>query len=180
MTRFVIALLVLSGVAVVFGSGAVLLAGSAGIAVALSAVSFSVARFLSSRRAKRRLDGLRALSPGDFEAEVARWLRRAGWDVEHLGGTGDGGIDLLATRKRETLAVQCKRYAEHAAVSAAQVRDLYGAAVALGATGALLVTTGRVSAAARAWAEGLPDGPVLAFQDMERVAALASGHGRIT
>ncbi|HET7737718.1 MAG TPA: restriction endonuclease, partial [Tepidiformaceae bacterium] len=58
----------------------------------------------------------------------------------------------------EVVAVQCKRYAEKHAVSPAQVREFYGAATAIGATQAILVTTGRYSTAAEAWCSALPPG----------------------
>lgn len=127
--------------------------------VAGAVVLWRAARWDRRRRLRRTLEGLRSLPPAEFEAEVGRWLRRDGWCIEHRGGTGDGGIDLLATKGRETLAIQCKRYAESVAVSASQVRDLYGAAVAAGATGAVLVTTGRISRAAQEWCAALPAGP---------------------
>jgi len=179
MTRFLVALLALSAAAALWGGGALRLAGFAGLGLAAIGAIVALLRARNRREARKRLEGLRALPPAAFEEEVARWLRRCGWQVEHVGGTGDGGIDLLATRGKEVLAVQCKRYAEHAAVSAAQVRDLYGAAVAAGATSAALVTTGRVSSAARAWAEALPDGLEVAIHDAACVARLAQGHGRI-
>jgi restriction system protein len=175
MTRFLAALIVLATLLAVLSTSEARLAGLAGLVVGIAGFGVVAWRWAARRSARRRLEGLRALPPAEFEGEVARWLRRDGWRVEQLGGTGDGGIDLLATRKKDTIAVQCKRYAEHAAVSAAQVRDLYGAAVALGATGALLVTTGRVSSSARAWAETLPEGPRLSFHDMDCVGELA-GH----
>jgi HJR/Mrr/RecB family endonuclease len=103
------------------------------------------------RRALRTVAGLRALPPAEFEAAVGRWLRRDGWHVQHCGGGADDGIDLLARKGKDTLAVQCKRCAETASVTSAQVRDLYGAAVATGANRALLVTTGRISSAATTW-----------------------------
>ena len=152
----------------------------AGLAIlALAALALRVHRAARRRVARRTLAGLRTLAPAEFEAEVARWLRRDGWDVERRGGTGDGGIDLLATRRGETVAVQCKRYAESAAVGASQVRDLFGAAVAEGATSAVLVTTGRVSAPAIQWAEALPGDVSIAFHDAECVGELAMGRGRV-
>ena len=177
MTRFAVALGLLSGGAAWLGRGELRWAGLAGLTVAGVVAAWLVRRALSRRMGRRQLEGLRALAPAAFEAEVAGWFRRAGWNVEQCGGTNDGGVDLVATRKKETMVIQCKRYAEHAAVSAAQVRDLYGAAVAAGATGAIVVTTGRVSAAARKWAEDLPDGPAMAFHDMDCVTALARGRG---
>lgn len=77
------------------------------------------------------------------------------------------------------LVVQCKRYAETAAVSAAQVRDLYGAAVASGSTRAALMTTGRVSRAAAAWCQSLPAGTRLELFDAEAVGQFAAGQRRL-
>ena len=147
----------------------------AALAIVVAALALKVARFVRRRAARRSVAGLRLLPPGDFEAEVARWLRRDGWHVELRGGTGDGGIDLIAQRGAEALAVQCKRYAESAAVSAAQVRDLYGAAIANGSTRAVLVTTGRVSSAARTWCEALPAGTPVHLFDAEELGAVAAG-----
>lgn len=137
-------------------------------------------RFVRKRAGRRSVNGLRLLPPAEFEAEVARWLRRDGWHVEQRGGTGDGGIDLVARRGSEALAVQCKRYAESAAVSAAQVRDLYGAAIANRSTRALLVTTGRVSNAARSWCDALPDGTPVHIFDAEDLAAVAAGRSALS
>ena len=153
--------------------------GAGALALALLVVALRVRGAVKRRQARRTLDGLRALPPAEFETEVGRWLRREGWSVEHRGGTGDGGIDLVATRGRETLAVQCKRYAETAAVSAAQVRDLYGAAVAGGSTRAVLMTTERVSRAAAAWCTALPPGTRLELFDAEAVGQLAAGQRRL-
>jgi restriction system protein len=144
------------------------------LAVSLTALAWRLARWDRRRRLRRTIEGLRALPSAEFEAEVGRWLQRDGWRIEHRGGTGDGGIDLIATRRRETLAIQCKRYAETTPVTAAQVRDLYGAAVASGATGAVLVTTGRISRAAHEWCAALPTGPraiLLEGADLSLVAA---------
>ena len=75
--------------------------------------------------------------------------------------------------------MQCKRYAESAAVSASQVRDLYGAALAERATGAVLVTTGRVSGPALEWAAALPAGVPIAFHDQNCLASVAAGQARV-
>ncbi|WP_322796055.1 restriction endonuclease [Tepidiforma sp.] len=138
-----------------------------------------LARSLNRRRSARTLAGLRAMAPEAFEEEVARWLRRGGWRVERRGGTGDAGIDLLATKRGETLAVQCKRYGEQVTVPAAVVRELYGAAVATEATVALLVTTGRVSRQAAEWAAAREGRPRVVVIDGDGVAQAAM-RGRLT
>ena len=147
--------------------------GVALLATGALVLLWRAARWDRHRRLRRTLNGLRALPPAEFEAEVGRWLRRDGWRIEHRGGTGDGGIDIVATKRRETLAIQCKRYAETTPVTASQVRDLYGAAVATGATGAVLVTTGRVSRAAREWCEALPAGPPIRLVEADHLAWVA-------
>ncbi|OOY09330.1 restriction endonuclease [Thioclava sp. F36-7] len=45
-----------------------------------------------------------------FEYWVADSLRRLGWSVETTSGSGDQGIDVLATFRDRKLAIQCKRY----------------------------------------------------------------------
>ena len=179
MTRSLLTLTAISAAVVYFDPAGYRWAGVAGVAFVALMVARKLRSAFKQRSARRTLQGLRLLHPDDFEAEVARWLQRDGWHVEHRGGTGDGGIDILARRRKETLAVQCKRYAESAAVSAAQVRDLYGAAVATGATAAVLITTGRVSGPAVAWAETLPPGPALTFHDLNCLGNLAAGNTRL-
>jgi restriction system protein len=179
MTRWTAALLASSAAAVAFDPNGYRWAGFVGLAIAAGLASFGAARWSRRRAARRSIEGLRRLPPGDFETEVAGWLQREGWRVEHRGGTGDGGIDIVARRKQATIAVQCKRYAEHATVSAAQVRELYGAAVAEGATAAMLVTTGHISAPAHSWAESLPDGPALRLVDAALVGRVATHQARL-
>lgn len=179
MTRVVVLLVGVSGVVFSFDPAGYRWAGAAGIGAVLLLALLRVRSVLRRRSQRRSVEGLRRLPPHDFEQEVGRWLKREGWRVEQRGGTGDGGIDLLATRGRETLAVQCKRYAESATVTAAQVRDLYGAAIASGSTRAALVTTGRISRAAVAWCEELPAGLRMHLVDSEAVGRFATGQWRL-
>ncbi len=137
----------------------------------------ALAAVVRPRRGPVRLD---VLSPAAFERAVGAWLARDGWVVEHRGGAGDRGLDLLAFHGDEVLAVQCKRYAPATAVTPAQVRELYGAAVAVGATAALMVTTGRMTPASIAWRSNLPEeGPTLTFLAGERLPALAGARERL-
>jgi len=150
-----------------------------GIAVLAVIGAWGAVRLAGALRRYRRrhsLDALRALDPAAFERAVAAWFARDGWLVEHHGKSGDHGIDLLAFHGAELVAVQCKRYAESASVAPAQVRELYGAAVAVGATRALLVTTGRIGPGGVAWRETLTGlVPALDFLHGEALASFASG-----
>lgn len=69
------------------------------------------------------------LTPQQFEALVAQVFERQGYDVKLIGGSGDGGIDVIAKKASsgggEVLAIQCKHYSGTVGVSVA--RDLFGA-----------------------------------------------------
>jgi restriction system protein len=46
----------------------------------------------------------------EFEVYCAQKLEQGGWSVLRKGGTGDQGVDLVATRGHIRAAIQCKRY----------------------------------------------------------------------
>ncbi|HRJ78526.1 MAG TPA: SNF2-related protein [Planctomycetota bacterium] len=69
------------------------------------------------------------LNPLEFEELVAKIYAAQGYDVGRVGGSGDGGIDVVAKKGSsgggEVLAIQCKHYSGTVGVSVA--RDLFGA-----------------------------------------------------
>lgn len=81
---------------------------------------------------QRFLDGQIATTDGmpfrEFEALVARLLRRDGWqDVRVCGGAGDLGADVIARcPDGRRLVVQCKRYAAHNLVSSPEMQRFLG------------------------------------------------------
>lgn len=109
---------------------------------------------------RRRDDALARMDPLRFEALVAEYYRRIGYDVEHCGtgGSGadfDGGIDLKLRRGREYLLVQCKR--ENAfQVPHNPVHQLIGTIVTEHASGAIFINTGEYTAHARRKAAKCP------------------------
>jgi restriction system protein len=131
-----------------------------------------VVRWVIQRRRQRAREQLLltdaiSLTPSDFERRVQLLLQDLGWEhVEHVGGAGDGGVDLRGRCDGHRYIVQCKRY--KGIVSPTHIRDLAGALEHEAAERALLVTTGRVSHQARAWigqkSIEIWDGEVLAQQ----------------
>lgn len=101
----------------------------------------------------------------EFERLIAEAFRRRGYSAAELGGNGpDGGVDVVLRRGTEKFFVQCKHWrAQRVGVDV--VRELYGVMAAKGATGGFVVTSGRFSQDAMAFAEGrniqLVDGPEL-------------------
>jgi hypothetical protein len=115
-------------------------------------------------RQRLTLEELRALTPSEFEAYVARYFEAEGYHVVNVRDTKDGGVDVLITDPRgHQEIVQCKRYRSN--VGEPVVRDLYGTMIHMGATHAYLITTAGFSQEARRWAAGKPitliDGPEL-------------------
>lgn len=108
------------------------------------------------------LDGI---SWREFELLVGEAYRLQGFRIIELGGNGpDGGVDLVLLKGGEKFLVQCKQWKAQR-VGVATVRELYGVMAARGATGGFVVTSGRFSDDAQAFACGrnvsLVDGPQL-------------------
>ncbi len=123
----------------------------------------------------RTLEGLRELHPYAFQELVWHVYSALGYVVERSPPSRDGGIDGIARRGLEVLVLQCKRYRE--TVGEPAVRDLFGALTHRKATGAVLLTTGKLSGPAVEFARGKPirliDGPALL--DFVSSANLPSG-----
>ena len=101
----------------------------------------------------------------EFELLVGEAFRLQGYRVTESGGAGpDGGIDLVLTKGNEKFLVQCKQWKAFK-VGVDVVRELYGVMAAKGATGGFVVTSGRFTDDAKAFADGrnlqLVDGPKL-------------------
>ncbi len=98
---------------------------------------------------------LSRLAPEAFEAWVGERFREMGYDVRLTPFQGDHGADLLVERDGETAVVQCK-HRPGGSVGEPVLRDLFGAMHHFAAARAILVTTGRVTQAARGWLRGKP------------------------
>ena len=61
-----------------------------------------------------------AMTGVDFENYVAARLRAAGYRVSLTKVTGDFGVDLIASKRGERVAVQCKRHGQRVGPAAVQ------------------------------------------------------------
>lgn len=101
----------------------------------------------------------------EFEMLVGEGFRLQGYSVaENFEPGPDEGIDLRLRKDGETYLVQCKQWRAFK-VGVPVVRELYGVMAAKGAAGGFVVTSGRFTAEAEAFADGrnvrLLDGPKL-------------------
>ena len=108
---------------------------------------------------------LNDMSWREFEMLVGQGFRLQGYSVaENFEAGPDEGIDLKLRKDGETYLVQCKQWRAFK-VGVPVVRELYGVMAAKGASGGFVVTSGRFTAEAEAFAAGrnvrLLDGPKL-------------------
>lgn len=110
-------------------------------------------------------DVLQGMSWREFEVLVGEGFRLQGYQVvENFEPGPDDGIDLMLRKDGEKYLVQCKQWRAFK-VGVPVVRELYGAMAAKGAAGGFVVTSGRFTPEAEAFASGrnlrLLDGPQL-------------------
>jgi len=97
---------------------------------------------------------LKAMDPRKFEELVCLLFERMGYEVTPTRYVGDGGVDAFV-RRGETLSIlQCKRV--KGSVGEPILRDLFGTMHSEKAGSAFVITTGKVSEQARAWANNKP------------------------
>nr|WP_242699196.1 MULTISPECIES: restriction endonuclease [unclassified Delftia] len=99
-------------------------------------------------------DALQNMSWRKFEMLVGEGFRRRGYSVKETGGGGpDGGVDLVLSKDGEKTLVQCKQWKAFK-VGVSTVRELYGVMAADGAAAGFVVTSGRFTQEAVAFAAG--------------------------
>jgi len=77
------------------------------------------------------------MSGAQFEVFVAKIMMGLGYRATVLGGSGDQGVDVIATAGKERLAIQCKNYAKP--VGNKPVQEVYAGARHHRCTAALVV-----------------------------------------
>jgi hypothetical protein len=102
---------------------------------------------------RRRDDALTRVGWDRLETMLADYYRGQGWSVDHVGTGGsrtrfDGGIDLKLRKDGEYVLVQCKHW-NAKQVTHNAVHELLGIKVNQNATGAIVITSGEFTQAAR-------------------------------
>jgi restriction system protein len=111
------------------------------VGLALWGKTLRVARFL--RSGLREID---AMTGVDFENYVAAKLRAAGYRVALTKVTGDFGVDLIASKGRQRIAIQCKRHGRR--IGTAAVQQVVSGALLHGCTSTMVVSNQEFTSAA--------------------------------
>jgi restriction system protein len=116
------------------------------------------------RRAELKLTQLASLTPEGFEEFVGEVFEALGFEVEHVGGTGDEGVDLKVRRGGLIGIVQCK-YHSRGVVGSPELQKFLGTIHHTKSHKGFFVTTRTFSLAADKFAADHPieliDGPRL-------------------
>jgi len=87
-----------------------------------------------------------------FEVELATLFRQRGYEVRKIGGSGDGGVDLILRLQGKKILVQCKAHKNP--IGPGTIRELYGTLIHNRADEAWLVTTSGFHRGAKDFAQG--------------------------
>jgi restriction system protein len=116
------------------------------------------------RRAELKLSQLASLTPEGFEEFVGEVFEALGFEVEHVGGTGDEGVDLKVRRGGLLGIVQCK-YFSRGVVGSPELQKFLGTIHHTRSHKGFFVTTRTFTLAADKFAADHPieliDGPRL-------------------
>ena len=115
----------------------------------LAGAIFGVLLALLLRRERPRagMTAIDGMSGVEFEGYVAARLRRAGWQVRFTPAVGDYGVDLIAEKDGQSVAIQCKRHGKSVGVAA--VQQVVSGALHHGCTRSLVVSNQEFTTAAR-------------------------------
>lgn len=99
---------------------------------------------------------LRGMKPNEFENYVADLFSRLGFKTEAVGGSHDGGIDVIAEQNGIKHYIQCKKFINRE-VGVGAVRDFYGAIADHLAQGkGYFITTNKFTLEAEKFAQDKP------------------------
>ncbi len=105
---------------------------------------------------KEILEKLRRLTPKEFEDYIAFLFSKLGFTTERVGGSYDGGVDVIAEKNGVKHYIQCKKFIS-SQVSVGSVRDFYGSLVDKLSDGkGYFITTNKFTLEAEKFAETKP------------------------
>ncbi len=109
----------------------------------------------------------------EFENYVEALLRRDGYKTETTSTSGDYGVDLVAIKDKQRIAIQCKRYTK--SIDQKAVREVYAGMTKYQCSFGVVITNRHFTK----HAVELADSTNCILIDREKLALLASKHSTI-
>ena len=113
------------------------------------------------KQSQWRTDGdlllwLRNMKPTEFEDYTSDLFSKLGYNTQSVGGSYDGGVDVIAEKDGVKYYIQCKKYIT-STVGVKEIREFYGVLVDHLAKGkGFFITTNKFTLEAERFAEGKP------------------------
>jgi restriction system protein len=117
------------------------------LGLAGATVGMLLALLLRRERPDAGMAAIDVMNGVEFERYVATRLRRAGWQVRLTPAVGDYGVDLIAEKDGQSVAIQCKRHGQSVGVAA--VQQVVSGARHHGCTRSIVVSNQEFTTAAR-------------------------------
>lgn len=117
------------------------------LAFGIPILLFIVSIFHKLRRSSISMSDVDLMSGSEFEQFCADVLRKNGFhDVQVMGGSGDQGVDIVATKKKLRYAIQCKCYSSN--LGNTPVQEVFAGRVHYGCDVAAVMTNSYFTAGA--------------------------------
>lgn len=109
------------------------------------------------RTDRELIQWLRGMDPTEFEVYIADLFRHLGYRTEQVGGSYDGGVDVIAEKNGIKHYIQRKKYFSKHEVGSPEIRDFYGAIADRLSNGeGWFITTNKFTPEAEKFAEDKP------------------------
>ena len=108
-------------------------------------------------RTYRTEDEWRQMSDREFEFEIGKVYSRLGYQTKVTKRSGDGGVDVIATKDNEIVYIQCKHYGENTHLGAPELQAFWGCCSGNGINKGVMVCTSGLTKDAQAFANKLKE-----------------------
>jgi len=128
---------------------------------------------------QRHRENLYDLTPSEFEGLVAEVFAQSGYsDVRIAGGPGDQGVDILATKEAQTIAIQVKHKVR---ITLADIQRFVHGYFSNPSTPRhlIFVTSARLPQNFKTVTEGLPEGAQLELLGREDLEQMLAKHATV-
>ena len=106
-------------------------------------------------RTYRTEEEWRQMTDREFEFEIGKVYSRLGYQTKVTKRSGDGGVDVIATRNNETVYIQCKHYGENTHLGSPELQAFWGCCSGNGISKGVMVCTSSLTKDAQAFANKL-------------------------
>lgn len=103
----------------------------------------------------RTAEEWRKMTDREFEFEIGKVYSRLGYQTIVTKRSGDGGVDVIATKDEETIYIQCKHYGPKTHLGAPELQAFWGCCSGNGISKGIMVCTSSLTKDARSFANKL-------------------------